>query len=182
MSFAPDIHDPTYSDLGAWMRYHTELLAKTKGKAQFGRWTGLPKHLPTVNEFGLIAYLVKLRLPYRKHVRIHEIAPSALIGHNAEFDIFVSRLGLAIDINPAWHLGGKSEIPRVAEIDRFKQIIARDAGIHLIQLDPTESAAGFARAVNSKLVPYLRSQGVRAFEWPEQLSVREQRLVKRLKR
>lgn len=192
MSASPDIHDPKYSDVGAWVRYHNEILAKQKaagksrGLPQFGRFTGLPKSLPTMNEFGVTNFLDANRIPYTTHERIKHIDPDFEGGHNSEFDIYVPSLALAIELNPAWHLGGKSEIPSVAALDRAKQRSAKRSGIELVALDPAESPARFAHEVNTKLIPYLRSQGLNVRNWEEHLTIREiaaaQRTNRRLRK
>ena len=188
MSFAPDINDKRYSDTGAWVRYHLELLRKqreagaSQGKAQFGRFTGLPKDLSTMNEFGIENYLQRLGLTPARHRHVGEFDPDWKMGRNAEYDIFVPELGLAIEINPAWHKGGKSEIPRVAALDRAKEKSAARTGLKLVAIDPTERASTFAQAVNQQLVPYLREQGIHAPYWEEHLSTVQDKMARRLER
>jgi hypothetical protein len=152
------------------------MLALTGGTGQFGRFSGLPKDLPTLNELGIAHYLERLGVPYTTHQRVKKLIPAWPHGANAEFDMYVPSLGLALDINPAWHLGGRSEIPHVAMLDRAKQKYARSAGIKLITLDPSDTTAAYAREVNSKLVPYLLEQGVRAIPWDEARPTRTKRL------
>lgn len=185
---APDINDPRYSDTGAWVRYHLELLRKqkaagaSKGLSQFGRFTGLPKNLSTMNEFGVVNYLQNLGLHVETHRHVRDIDPAWPYGINAEYDLYVPELGLPIELSPGWHLGGPAEIPRVAALDRAKIKSAKRTGQHLVVLDPKERASEFAHEVNSKLVPYLRESGINAPLWSEAPSLVEQKMARRLKR
>jgi len=49
--------------------------------------------------------------------------------------------------------------------------IAKEHGINLIVIDPTERADLFAKAVNSKLVPALRAAGIKAYMWDASPSI-----------
>jgi hypothetical protein len=184
----PSIKHPRYSDVAAWVRYHQEILAKQKaagaseGRPQFGRFTGLPKGLPTMNEFGVTDYLERLGVPYETHRRVSSIDPDWPGGVNAEYDIYVPTLGLAIEINPTWHKGGKSEIPRVAQLDTWKEQSAKRTGIELVALDPTERASTFAKAVNRALVPRLQEAGIPAPRWEEYPSNVEAKMLARERR
>jgi len=130
--------------------------------ARFGRFTGLPKHLSTLSELGITQYLDSLHLRYRTHVPVRDVISEWPSKGRAEFDVFVPSLALAIELNPAWHKGGRSEIPRVAELDALKARASKSAGIKLVSIDPTETSRGFAHNINFRLVPFLRENGIRA--------------------
>src|SRR2546427_1787534 len=167
MSFF-DESDKRFRGLAEFVRAKRAKIASGEfksGAGQFGRFTGAPKELPTLNGLGLSQYLDSLHVPYEAHARVKRLTGDENINPRVEFDLWLPTLAIAIEDNPAWHLGGKSEIPRVAELDRMKIRIAKEHGINLIVIDPTDRADSFAKAVNAELVPALRAAGIKAYMW-----------------
>src|SRR5438445_12691665 len=106
--------DKRFRDLAEFVRTKRAKIASGEfksGAGQFGRFTGAPAHLPTLNELGIAQYLDTLGVSYITHARVRDIIPDSQLSPRAEFDLYIPSLNLAIEDNPAWHLGGKSEIP-----------------------------------------------------------------------
>ena len=151
-----DPHDPRYKELAGFVH------RPGGGVKQFGRFTGLPGHIPTLTELGVTAYLDRLKVPYELHRKVATVVPDYPGGNRAEYDIFLPKYGIAIESSPGWHEGGSSEIPRVAQNDRLKREYSEKAGIMVLSFDPGDDANEFARNFNSKVVPILREHGINA--------------------
>jgi len=141
----------------------------------FGRFSGLPPEIPTLNELVITQYLAKNGIKYQTHATFDQLFPSEIPEHpDIEYDIYIPEKLIAVEISPKWHdpekikkyitrkdtpTEARKNLTRVLRNDELKAEVARSHGIDLIVIDPTEDVNVFASRINKSLVPVLRVAG-----------------------